>query len=96
MDERSIVAFAKKALKDMGLDQENPSASSPSPIENKALLRSADAKGGEDEDQMMQAALPSISHGPAETSQKPISVRGWLMAIAVGLLLWALVFHLIG
>ena len=45
---------------------------------------------------MMQAALPSISHGPAETSQKPISVRGWLMAIAVGLLLWALVFHLIG
>jgi len=80
----------------MGSDQENPSASSPSPIENKALLRSADAKGGEDEDQMMQAALPSMSHGPVETSQNPISVRGWLMAIAVGLLLWALIFRLIG
>jgi len=45
---------------------------------------------------MMQAALPSMPHGPVETSQNPISVRGWLMAIAVGLLLWALVFHLIG
>jgi len=45
---------------------------------------------------MMLAALPSTPHGPAETSQSPVSVHGWLTAIAAGLLLWAIIFRLIG
>lgn len=45
---------------------------------------------------MMQAAFPSTLHGPVETGQNPISVRGWLMAVAVGLLLWVIIFRLIG
>lgn len=80
----------------MDRDQKETDALSPSTTENNSLLRSIEETGGEDKDQMIQATLPVGLHARLQTSQNPVSVGGWAMAVAAGLLLWGLIFYLIG
>ena len=80
----------------MDRDRDSLDRFPPSTIEDAASLRSIREEDGRNEDHMVETTAQPLLHDQLPTSQRPVSITGWSLIIVAGLLLWVMIFHLIG